>query len=1244
MTALACLTCTKSTEPSLSVTIGEHDNVQAALYKYFWFTEDERHRGYLCQCCWIKIEDFHRFYCDIEKAHGYSEYKIPTQYMLVKEEPVSALDTVVTVVAPDVLDVPEPLKCEDEDSVKSDSNDDAEGKVKPEHSVSEAESDQSADEETPLASRKTRTKRCIADDALISERIDLKCDSCSQDFGTFEAVQEHSLEEHLKRALVYCCKLKFSRKSRLVDHLRLHVNPAQFQCDKCSRCLPNSEALSHHKDTVHGSQPLECSYCGKTFSRAKSLAIHEKHHQRKWKCLFCKKYFASDASLRVHNSKFHREGPSSVKSEDETSAAESTNHERDLSGGDGDGDPDFEDDAKPRAKRRRRSGISKGPPRPADWAQKAQQLIAKYISLECDTCGHKFATFEELEQHGLAQHEKKVYVFCCEYKFSRKCRLMDHLQYHENPSKYQCDVCSKQFQNSESFKRHKDLAHREQVEKTLQCSMCPKTFAFPRSLRLHEKYHRSLSEKKWYCESCDKSFAWETLLRQHNRINHSVREFEHVCHICAKGYHTLSSYRSHVASHDANYKREKAPEELERVQCTICESWVFKKGLRKHMRNHTGSQTCDFCGQVCKSIVTLQYHMAQHKKADLACSVCEKTFKREISLKEHMASHTGEVLYTCDFCGKTFNSNANWSSHRKKTHPKEWLEDKIRKNPHIQLEEGHKLLEQWQKQISWMKGDSFDTNDCLLFVTVKTEKYKILNCKKYTNSCLNNLFAFKNSTKRMSQNMASPICLTCAEATDPIFAMPIVENEGIQTALSKLFWFTASQYSNSILCQTCWKKIVDFYQFYVDVERIHFQQENKLHLQLGSLKQESYDPELDGTFEEQPLSQEVNVGETLVKAEAFVSCFYEEEGVVNVEEPVLSHDEYFESTSAETIGGEPKLLKKRVRPRKRPPQPISEQVIAQHINLECDSCAQKFDSFNDLQRHSTTEHNKLSYVFCCDFKFCRKPRLIDHLLYHMNPGSFQCEICSKQFLNRESLKRHKDTAHTNVIEAVLKCSFCPKTFTRQKTLHVHEKYHRKLKENKWHCEICDKYFAYESILQGHNERKHSTKEFKLVCHVCAKGFHTQVSYTSHMACHDDSLKRSKQPADFERVQCTECTSWILKNNIKKHMLVHSGTQTCEHCGQECKSIMALRYHRAQHRAAIIECTICGKTFKQQLSLKEHMTTHTGEVLYSCDFCDKTFNSKANRAAHRKKIHPREWLEDKLRKTPGFQMPVPEKPL
>jgi len=53
-----------------------------------------------------------------------------------------------------------------------------------------------------------------------------------------------------------------------------------------------------------------------------------------------------------------------------------------------------------------------------------------------------------------------------------------------------------------------------------------------------------------------------------------------------------------------------------------------------------------------------------------------------------------------------------------------------------------------------------------------------------------------------------------------------------------------------------------------------------------------------------------------------------------------------------------------------------------------------------------------------------------------------------------------------------------------------------------------------------------------------------------------------------------------------------------------------------------------KAIDFELFLQEHMTTHTGEVLYTCPHCPQTFNSNANMHAHRKKVHRKEWEENR----------------
>lgn len=52
----------------------------------------------------------------------------------------------------------------------------------------------------------------------------------------------------------------------------------------------------------------------------------------------------------------------------------------------------------------------------------------------------------------------------------------------------------------------------------------------------------------------------------------------------------------------------------------------------------------------------------------------KKKFTVYSVFKEHMAVHAGNDLYTCTYCPRTFKSNSNRNLHRKRVHPKEWIE------------------------------------------------------------------------------------------------------------------------------------------------------------------------------------------------------------------------------------------------------------------------------------------------------------------------------------------------------------------------------------------------------------------------------------------------------------------------------------------------------------------------------------------------------------------------------------------
>lgn len=69
----------------------------------------------------------------------------------------------------------------------------------------------------------------------------------------------------------------------------------------------------------------------------------------------------------------------------------------------------------------------------------------------------------------------------------------------------------------------------------------------------------------------------------------------------------------------------------------------------------------------------------------------------------------------------------------------------------------------------------------------------------------------------------------------------------------------------------------------------------------------------------------------------------------------------------------------------------SDAQIKEFVKLTCDLCASNHShrSFKDLLDHFHTKHGQRGYAVCCEKKFYRKDRLMNHITNHINPDAFK---------------------------------------------------------------------------------------------------------------------------------------------------------------------------------------------------------------------------------------------------------------
>ena len=249
---------------------------------------------------------------------------------------------------------------------------------------------------------------------------------------------------------------------------------------------------------------------------------------------------------------------------------------------------------------------------------------------------------------------------------------------------------------------------------------------------------------------------------------------------------------------------------------------------------------------------------------------------------------------------------------------------------------------------------------------------------------------------------------------------------------------------------------------------------------------------------------------------------------------------------------------------------------------------------------------------------------------------FSCNQCKSSFGFNKDLTRHKKQAHggkgtpdckDEISEQVTKrgrkkrprikdpdevypCDKCSYVGKEKVLLREHR---RRLHSIRFHCDQCDKSFGYNKDLNRHKRNVHCMAEYQ--CAECKKLFKTPRSLNVHSKCHEVGY-------DKQAFACQVCdkrysTKYVLDYHVKSEHMGMKKSFICPICGKSFTQKGSYRQHANVHAGfRPYVCDVCGKSFSYENALKAHKYLHDDVRRFQCSICDKRFLHKNSLRIHR----------------------------
>jgi uncharacterized Zn-finger protein len=122
-----------------------------------------------------------------------------------------------------------------------------------------------------------------------------------EDSDTNTNIQQDQTKQEKKHPCLICGKT-FSRAYSLFIHEHIHTGEKPYSCDACEKAFSERSDLTSHKMTHTGEKQYPCNICKKTFSCSSNLTKHKRIHtgEKPYQCNLCKMAFSRSNDLNVH--------------------------------------------------------------------------------------------------------------------------------------------------------------------------------------------------------------------------------------------------------------------------------------------------------------------------------------------------------------------------------------------------------------------------------------------------------------------------------------------------------------------------------------------------------------------------------------------------------------------------------------------------------------------------------------------------------------------------------------------------------------------------------------------------------------------------------------------------------------------------------------------------------------------------------------------------------------------------------